>query len=273
VDEFLTVAEVAELLRLNQQTVRNWIDRGSLPALRVGRRVRIRREDLQALLDRSVTPAATDKPVFDAQAFWSGEELPPLAQDAQRRRNARRRASRRPTPPLIRSRALPYQAEHHMPGRCSRWSRAAFRGHSAMRRPKRPRPRFCPAAGNAPCHPPHPPLRQSNEDGHRGCREMGTHRARPRANRLDCAPRLTSASHSTDETQCRRSPTSRAAGHHRRNPGVDHQSDRSVRPPVASTAARPRCDHVAAATRQLLLGRKAHLTSAAPGDVRLPAGG
>ena len=47
--EFLTVAEVARILRLNQQTVRNWTDQGSLPALRVGRRVRIRRQDVQAL--------------------------------------------------------------------------------------------------------------------------------------------------------------------------------------------------------------------------------
>jgi excisionase family DNA binding protein len=39
-DEFLTVAEVAELLKLNQHTVRNWIDAGYLPAVRVGRRVR-----------------------------------------------------------------------------------------------------------------------------------------------------------------------------------------------------------------------------------------
>jgi excisionase family DNA binding protein len=30
-DELLTVAEVAEHLRLNQQTVRNMIDRGSFP--------------------------------------------------------------------------------------------------------------------------------------------------------------------------------------------------------------------------------------------------
>jgi excisionase family DNA binding protein len=29
-DEFLTVAEVAELLKLNQQTIRNMIDRGEL---------------------------------------------------------------------------------------------------------------------------------------------------------------------------------------------------------------------------------------------------
>ena len=36
-ESYLTVAEVAATLKLNQQTVRNWIDQGSLPALRVGR--------------------------------------------------------------------------------------------------------------------------------------------------------------------------------------------------------------------------------------------
>ena len=52
-DEFLTVAEIAGILKLNQQTIRNWIDQGSLPALRVGRRVRVRRSDFEALLERS----------------------------------------------------------------------------------------------------------------------------------------------------------------------------------------------------------------------------
>jgi excisionase family DNA binding protein len=47
-DEFLTVAEVATMLKLNQMTIRNWSDRGFLPALRLGRRVRIRRADLEA---------------------------------------------------------------------------------------------------------------------------------------------------------------------------------------------------------------------------------
>lgn len=47
----MTVAEVAELVRVNPQTVRNWIDKGSLPAARVGRRVRIRRSDLDRILD------------------------------------------------------------------------------------------------------------------------------------------------------------------------------------------------------------------------------
>ena len=48
-DEFLTVAGVADLLRINQQTVRNWIDRRELSAVRVGAgRVRVRRADLDA---------------------------------------------------------------------------------------------------------------------------------------------------------------------------------------------------------------------------------
>lgn len=75
-DEFLTVAEVAEILKLNQQTVRNWIDQGSLRALRVGRRVRIRREDFQALIAQRYTAKRPDRPAFDARAFWEGEEMP-----------------------------------------------------------------------------------------------------------------------------------------------------------------------------------------------------
>ncbi len=75
-DEFLTVADVAEMLKLNQQTVRNWIDQGSMPALRVGRRVRIRREDFLAFVDNGYTGGRPQRPAFDAQAFWDGEEMP-----------------------------------------------------------------------------------------------------------------------------------------------------------------------------------------------------
>lgn len=51
-DEFLTVAEVAETLKVVDQTVRNWIDRGELTGVRVGsRRVRVRREDLDRFLE------------------------------------------------------------------------------------------------------------------------------------------------------------------------------------------------------------------------------
>jgi excisionase family DNA binding protein len=68
------VAEVAELLRLNQQTVRNWIDQGSLPALRVGRRVRIKRSDLDRLLTKSYSVGIADSGP-SAEDFWGGEPV------------------------------------------------------------------------------------------------------------------------------------------------------------------------------------------------------
>jgi excisionase family DNA binding protein len=77
-DTFLTVAEVAALLKLNQQTVRNWIDQGSLPALRVGRRVRIRRSDLERVLEQgSTATGATTQPKVSpsAEDFWGGEPI------------------------------------------------------------------------------------------------------------------------------------------------------------------------------------------------------
>ncbi|MDE3132352.1 MAG: helix-turn-helix domain-containing protein [Acidobacteriota bacterium] len=77
-ESFLTVAEVADLLRLNQQTVRNWIDAGSLPALRVGRRVRIKRSDLDRILEsgyRGNTPPASTIAGPNATDFWSGEPV------------------------------------------------------------------------------------------------------------------------------------------------------------------------------------------------------
>jgi excisionase family DNA binding protein len=67
-DEFLTVKEVAQLLKLNQQTVRNMIDRGELPAVRVGaRRVRMRREDSEAFLDPGAAGRAADVDAADVE--------------------------------------------------------------------------------------------------------------------------------------------------------------------------------------------------------------
>ena len=89
-DSFLTVAEVAELLKLNQQTVRNWIDQGSLPAVRVGRRVRIRRSDLDRVLADGYSAgggaARQTAGGPSAEDFWGGEtvgtaEAPPATRD------------------------------------------------------------------------------------------------------------------------------------------------------------------------------------------------
>jgi excisionase family DNA binding protein len=74
-ESFLTVAEVAEMLKLNQQTVRNWIDQGSFPALRMGRRVRIKRSDFERVLEQSYsagTGSAARGVGPSAEDFWGG---------------------------------------------------------------------------------------------------------------------------------------------------------------------------------------------------------
>jgi excisionase family DNA binding protein len=77
-ETYLTVAEVAETLKLNQQTVRNWIDQGSLPALRVGRRVRIKRSDFERVLEESYSAGVTAPSSGagpSADDFWGGEPV------------------------------------------------------------------------------------------------------------------------------------------------------------------------------------------------------
>jgi excisionase family DNA binding protein len=75
----LTVAEVAETLKLNQQTVRNWIDQGFLPALRVGRRVRIKRSDFERLLEQGYSAGREggggEEAGPSADDFWGGEPV------------------------------------------------------------------------------------------------------------------------------------------------------------------------------------------------------
>ena len=73
------MAEIAQILKLNQQTVRNWIVEGSLPAIRVGRRVRVRWGDVEAMMKPAgpaIPGARPSAPLADAQAFWYGEHLP-----------------------------------------------------------------------------------------------------------------------------------------------------------------------------------------------------
>ncbi|PZS14620.1 MAG: hypothetical protein DLM64_01420 [Solirubrobacterales bacterium] len=77
-ETFLTVAEVAAKLKLNQQTVRNWIDQGSLPAVRVGRRVRIKRSDFERKLEEGYSSAGAPggRPNGpSAEDFWGGEPV------------------------------------------------------------------------------------------------------------------------------------------------------------------------------------------------------
>ena len=58
-DEFLTVQEVSDFLKVNPQTVYNWLDRGELGSVRVGkRRRRIRQADVDAFIAAGSQPAA-----------------------------------------------------------------------------------------------------------------------------------------------------------------------------------------------------------------------
>ena len=54
-DRLLTVAEVADHMRVSNMTVYRLIKSGTLPALRVGKNYRIRARDLESYLDASVT--------------------------------------------------------------------------------------------------------------------------------------------------------------------------------------------------------------------------
>ena len=54
---FLTVGEVAAILRVSNMTVYRLINGGDLPAVRIGRSFRLRQEDLDSYLAARVTKA------------------------------------------------------------------------------------------------------------------------------------------------------------------------------------------------------------------------
>ena len=73
-DRYLTVLEVAEEMNVSDQTVYNWIDQKKLPATKIGRALRIRRSDLERLIDAysTIAPGAGEDAFWedpDAQAF------------------------------------------------------------------------------------------------------------------------------------------------------------------------------------------------------------
>jgi excisionase family DNA binding protein len=62
--ELLTLSEAASALRLKVSTLRAWVLRRKLPYLKIGRLVRVRRTDLDALITASVVPA---RPIPDCK--------------------------------------------------------------------------------------------------------------------------------------------------------------------------------------------------------------
>jgi len=83
------VAEVAAELRLNPATIRLWISKGQLAAVRAGsRKLLIRRSDL----DRTIAILRSERPRFDdlpptKEAGWQVRQLPPLSTEQLVRRD------------------------------------------------------------------------------------------------------------------------------------------------------------------------------------------
>lgn len=77
----LTVAEVAQRLRLHPITVRRHIRSGRIPATRIGRSIRVKEEDVQKVME----PA---KSVMDMslEEFREYMMRPPSAEEIERRR-------------------------------------------------------------------------------------------------------------------------------------------------------------------------------------------
>jgi len=72
--ELLTVSEVAKILNLHEITIRRHIKQGRLRAVKVGRQVRIRREDLEEFM-KPVCPERPALRVSPALAPPSEKEL------------------------------------------------------------------------------------------------------------------------------------------------------------------------------------------------------
>ena len=63
----LTVPQVAAEFQVTAQTIRNWIDHGTLPAVRVGRAFRVKRQDVNALLERA---SADSGSIATRRSLW-----------------------------------------------------------------------------------------------------------------------------------------------------------------------------------------------------------
>lgn len=74
--QFLSVKEVAELLKVGESTVRHWIKDGSLRAINVGREWRIGPKDLESFLQAHAN-RPPDEPGLPRGSSAGGSTLPP----------------------------------------------------------------------------------------------------------------------------------------------------------------------------------------------------
>lgn len=62
---FYTTHEIAELLKVSEATVRNWIHEAELRAVRLGREFRVAARDLEAFVNAHATRPAPPEPDND----------------------------------------------------------------------------------------------------------------------------------------------------------------------------------------------------------------
>ncbi|MGH2863721.1 MAG: helix-turn-helix domain-containing protein [Solirubrobacteraceae bacterium] len=70
--QLLTVTQVAEEFQVTTQTIRNWIEGGALPAAKIGRAYRVKREDVDSLLARAQADSAS---LATRRDLWAPETL------------------------------------------------------------------------------------------------------------------------------------------------------------------------------------------------------
>jgi len=70
--QLMTVSQVAEEFQVTTQTIRNWIDHGTLPAAKIGRAFRVRREDVEELLARAQADSTS---LATRRDLWVPEKL------------------------------------------------------------------------------------------------------------------------------------------------------------------------------------------------------
>ena len=85
-DQLMTIAEVADVLRVGQRTVYRWIEDNKLPAVCLaGRTLRVWRKALYAWLESSQSEAAPPAPPRAVQPRRERWEIAPKSWDSPRR--------------------------------------------------------------------------------------------------------------------------------------------------------------------------------------------
>jgi excisionase family DNA binding protein len=91
--ELLTVEDIARICQVHEMTVRRHINEGRLKAVRVGKGVRVRKEDLEAYLqleepkpkaarkESRPRPITRDDPIFRLQGIVSVKEASDLSEN------------------------------------------------------------------------------------------------------------------------------------------------------------------------------------------------